>query len=163
MTSLLKSILSHNSGGVHKSPSFSDLSMGASSDAEEEFGKEHPETPKTPKETVMGSSPTRTNIWQGTFNPRMNTSANYKNMGNQYYDHVPDKTGEYSVWDHVVKGERMKIFHNFDKDNDGFLDAHDLQQSFGNTADVKQMIAAADKNGDGKIDYAEFCELLRNS
>ncbi len=32
MTSLLKSILSHNSGGVHKSPSFSDLSMGASSD-----------------------------------------------------------------------------------------------------------------------------------
>ncbi len=22
------------------------------------------------------------------------------------------------VWDHVVKGERMKIFHNFDKDSE---------------------------------------------
>jgi hypothetical protein len=33
MTSLLKSILGgHHSGNVHKSPSFSDLSMGASDD-----------------------------------------------------------------------------------------------------------------------------------
>ena len=32
MASLLKSILSHNSGGMHHSPSFSDLSMGASAD-----------------------------------------------------------------------------------------------------------------------------------
>lgn len=32
MASLLKSILSHNSGGMHNSPSFSDLSMGASAD-----------------------------------------------------------------------------------------------------------------------------------
>lgn len=23
----------------------------------------------------------------------------------------------FQVWDHVVKGERMKIFHNFDKDS----------------------------------------------
>ncbi len=41
--------------------------------------------------------------------------------------------------------------------DDGFLDAHDLQQSFGNTADVKQMIAAADKNGDGKVDEPSLC------
>jgi len=24
------------------------------------------------------------------------------------------------VWDHVVKGERMKIFHSFDKDSESF-------------------------------------------
>ncbi|BDA49727.1 probable calcium-dependent protein kinase [Coccomyxa sp. Obi] len=163
MASLLKSILSHNSGGIHNSPSFSDLSMGASADAED-FSKEHPDTPTSAqKEKIMGTSPTRTNVWQSTFNPRKNASPQYKTVGNQYFDHVPDKTGEYSVWDHVVKGERMKIFHSFDKDHDGYLNASDLEQSFGRTADVKQMIAAADRNGDGKIDYAEFCELLRNS
>lgn len=37
--------------------------------------------------------------------------------------------------------------------DDGYLDANDLQQSFGRTADVKQMIAAADKNGDGKVSF----------
>ncbi len=25
------------------------------------------------------------------------------------------------VWDHVVKGERMKIFHSFDKDRESVL------------------------------------------
>ncbi len=35
--------------------------------------------------------------------------------------------------------------------DDGFLNATDLEQSFGRTADVKQMIAAADRNGDGKV------------
>ena len=76
-------------------------------------------------------------------------------MGNQYFDHVPDKIGETTgiagmpsacplagphdwnhilcqcsdmspdcfnaVWDHVVKGERMKIFHSFDKDSESIV------------------------------------------
>ena len=49
------------------------------------------------------------------------------------------------------------------RDGDGFVTAEDLRMKLGSQEDVGQLIAAADKNGDGKIDYAEFCELLRNS
>ena len=49
------------------------------------------------------------------------------------------------------------------RDNDGFVTAEDLKSKLGSQEDVGQLIAAADKNGDGKIDYAEFCELLKNS
>lgn len=52
---------------------------------------------------------------------RKNYNPNMKGVGNQYYDHVPDKIGETTVWDHVVKGERMKIFHQFDKDSEFLL------------------------------------------
>jgi len=154
--------------GMRRTGSFDDLSMGAGRDAEEEFSREHPpESPISPKSSSkFGTSPsTRSNVWQNTFNPGKNYNPNYnpKSVGNQYYDHVPDKIGETTVWDHVVKGERMKIFHQFDKDNDGFISAKDLELSMGRGADVKQMIAAADKNGDGKIDYQEFVEMLRNS
>jgi len=168
MTSLLKSIFGGGGGGMQRSPSFDDFSSGASKDAHEEYAKEHPEAPSIinpPKEKLMGTSPSRNSVWQGVFNPGRNYSDNMKNIGNQYFDHIPEdqKKGEYSVWEHVVKGERMKVFHQFDRDHDGFLDAEDLRKSLGESADVMQLIKAADKNGDGKIDYSEFCELLRNS
>ena len=67
------------------------------------------------------------------------------------------------VWDHIIKSERQKAFSAFDRDNDGFITADELRLKLGAQADVGQLIAAADKNGDGKIDYGEFCELLRNS
>ena len=35
--------------------------------------------------------------------------------------------------------------------DDGYLSAKDLELSLGGGADVQQMIAAADKNGDGKV------------
>lgn len=37
------------------------------------------------------------------------------------------------------------------QDHDGFLDAEDLRKSLGESADVMQLIKAADKNGDGKV------------
>ncbi|CAL5220730.1 g2788 [Coccomyxa viridis] len=169
MASLLKTMLNGSGSGkdgMRRTGSFDDLSMGAGRDAEEEYSREHPEGPTSPKSPTskFGTSPgTKSNVWQNTFNPGKNYNPNYKSVGNQYYDHVPDKIGETTVWDHVVKGERMKIFHSFDKDNDGFISAKDLELSMGRGADVKQMIAAADKNGDGKIDYGEFVEMLRNS
>ena len=49
------------------------------------------------------------------------------------------------------------------RNHDGFITADELKLKLGSQADVSQLIAAADKNGDGKIDYAEFCELVRNS
>lgn len=35
--------------------------------------------------------------------------------------------------------------------DDGYINANDLELSLGRGADVQQMIAAADKNGDGKV------------
>lgn len=52
---------------------------------------------------------------------------------------------------------------SFDRDGDGFITADELKMKLGSQADVSQLIAAADKNGDGKIDYQEFCELVRNA
>ncbi len=74
------------------------------------------------------------------------------------------------------------------QDADGFLSKEDLKKLLGNQADVDQLIAAADTNGDGKvrrprpvrrrcwagpserragaarqISFYEFNELLRNS
>lgn len=58
---------------------------------------------------------------------------------------IPDVCSGFSV----LSGSRRGAFCGIA--DDGFLDATDLEQSFGRGADVKQMIAAADKNGDGKV------------
>lgn len=41
--------------------------------------------------------------------------------------------------------------HIWTQDHDGYLDADDLRKSLGESADVMQLIKAADKNGDGKV------------
>lgn len=56
---------------------------------------------------------------------------------------------EHSILLCRVLHERHKSICN--NTDDGYLNATDLEQSFGRTADVKQMIAAADRNGDGKV------------
>jgi Ca2+-binding EF-hand superfamily protein len=42
------------------------------------------------------------------------------------------------------------------------IDAADLREVLGPNADVNELIKQADKNNDGKIDHAEFCELLKS-
>lgn len=42
------------------------------------------------------------------------------------------------------------------------IDAADLRASLGPSANVEDLIQKADKNKDGKIDQAEFCEMLKN-
>ena len=55
--------------------------------------------------------------------------------------------------------EMRQAFKVFDIDGNGVIDAHELQVTMRNLGenlsdeDVKAMIRAADKNGDGKIDY----------
>jgi Ca2+-binding EF-hand superfamily protein len=44
---------------------------------------------------------------------------------------------------------------------DGWIDAADLRAHLGQDANVEELIKQADKNNDGKIDQAEFCELLK--
>lgn len=45
---------------------------------------------------------------------------------------------------------------------DGVIDAADLRAHLGPNANVDELIRQADKNKDGKIDQAEFCELLKS-
>ncbi len=45
---------------------------------------------------------------------------------------------------------------------DGFIDAKDLEHHLGRSSGVAALIKEADKNNDGKIDYQEFCDLLKN-
>lgn len=45
---------------------------------------------------------------------------------------------------------------------DGFIDAKDLEHHLGRSSGVAALIKEADKNKDGKIDYQEFCDLLKS-
>ena len=45
---------------------------------------------------------------------------------------------------------------------DGFIDAKDLEKHLGRSSGVAALIKEADKNNDGKIDYQEFSDLLKN-
>lgn len=51
----------------------------------------------------------------------------------------------------LVCEQKMILTNNVLRADDGFISAKDLEFSMGRGADVKQMIAAADKNGDGKV------------
>jgi len=165
----LKSIFG-GGNGLTKSPSFDDLSMGSARDAEKEYSKtdaadvlknaiapkaeraEQPDTP--PKSPAVKKDP-----WASVFNPGRNYNPNMQ--GSNYFDKA--EKGDHTVWEEIIKGERMRLFQSFDKDEDGFLNKDDLKKLLGNQQDVDQLIAAADTNGDGKISFYEFNELLRNS
>ncbi|PAA51439.1 hypothetical protein BOX15_Mlig025330g1 [Macrostomum lignano] len=63
--------------------------------------------------------------------------------------------------------EIIAAFQTFDRDSNSYLSREELQDvltRFGDNsmseADVREMIAAADKNGDGKIQYEEFAHFI---
>ena len=64
-----------------------------------------------------------------------------------------------------LKKERLwEAFCNFDKDNDGNITKEELLQALKaektQEKEIEKYIKAVDKNGDGKIDYKEFLELM---
>ncbi|KAK4519486.1 uncharacterized protein ATC70_009722 [Mucor velutinosus] len=63
----------------------------------------------------------------------------------------------------------LKVFDMLDTDNDGQLTGEDLKRGvslFGNSvteADVEEMMASADVDGDGLINYEEFLKVMTPS
>lgn len=62
--------------------------------------------------------------------------------------------------------EMMEAFNTFDKNGDGFIDREELKVVLTQVGDkmpdddADDFIKAADLNGDGKIDYIEFCKHM---
>ncbi len=69
---------------------------------------------------------------------------------------------------HLSKLEKedllQKAFSQLDKDGSGTISVQELAASlkqFGVYDDASALLATADANGDGTIDYVEFCTLMR--
>ncbi|KAL2228929.1 calmodulin-like protein 3 [Sesamum indicum] len=62
--------------------------------------------------------------------------------------------------------ELRGVFATFDKNNDGYITREELRESLKNIGisagerDVADMVEKVDSNGDGLIDFDEFCELF---
>ncbi|PIN09696.1 Calmodulin and related proteins (EF-Hand superfamily) [Handroanthus impetiginosus] len=65
-----------------------------------------------------------------------------------------------------TKSELRDVFATFDKNNDGFITRQELKESLKNIGisagetDVADMVEKVDSNGDGLIDFDEFCKLF---
>ncbi|XP_061173346.1 uncharacterized protein LOC133182517, partial [Saccostrea echinata] len=65
-----------------------------------------------------------------------------------------------------VEDEMQAAFKVFDKDGSGKIDAEELKTAMMNLGermsdkDVNEMIAAADLDSDGKVDYKEFVKIM---
>ncbi|XP_073273322.1 probable calcium-binding protein CML46 [Primulina huaijiensis] len=76
-----------------------------------------------------------------------------------------------SVFDKVQPclDEVREAFNIFDANNDGFIDANELEKVINSMGfmrfsreDYQRMIMAFDYNGDGKIDFEEFVKLMQD-
>ncbi|GMH45506.1 hypothetical protein BSKO_13463 [Bryopsis sp. KO-2023] len=167
MTSLLKSLLRSDSSDMAKSPSFNDFSMHVGQEVEREpqspTMEEAPMLEKRSSTSSVGSP--GSDVWRSVFNPGRNYSLHDKNVGRTYYDTVDDPKKQPTTWEYIVKADHLKqvSFAQFDKNADGFISADELRSTLGPSANVDALIKQADKNGDGKIDYKEFCSILKDS
>lgn len=67
---------------------------------------------------------------------------------------------------HAPPHALLQAFKQLDKDGSGTISIDELADAlrqFGIYEDAKDLLATADANGDGLIDYAEFSWLLRNN
>ncbi|KAI4388365.1 hypothetical protein MLD38_000699 [Melastoma candidum] len=61
----------------------------------------------------------------------------------------------------------FKAFQHFDKDNSGFITMDEIESAMkvygmGDEATIKDIIAEVDTDNDGKINYEEFCAMMRS-
>lgn len=167
MSSLLKSLLRSDSSDMTKSPSFNDFSMHVGQEVEREPQSPTLEDPpmleKRSSTSSVGSPGSE--VWRSVFNPGRNYSLHDRNVGRTYYDTVDDPKKQPTTWEYIVKADHLKQVSTpqFDKHADGFVTADELRSTLGQTANVDALIRQADKNGDGRINYKEFCSILRDS
>ena len=63
-------------------------------------------------------------------------------------------------------GSVIELFRIFDITGDGFISEFELGQMLGklgqqvDEADLSRLVQEVDHNGDGKLDYAEFCSVV---
>lgn len=108
------------------------------------------------QQTTSGKT---SDAWRSTFSPGRN--PNMKSVGRDYYDHAEDGKSA-TTWQMVLKSAQVKQFQDLDANADGFIDAKDLEKHLGRSSGVAALIKEADKNNDGKIDYQEFTDMLKN-
>ena len=64
--------------------------------------------------------------------------------------------------------ELLEAFRIFDRNGDGFITEDELKQALLNLGErltgeeLREMITAADKDGNGLIDYSEFIAMMQN-
>ena len=65
---------------------------------------------------------------------------------------------------YLKKEKLFEVFSMFDKDNSGFINKDEILKALkaekNQEKEIKKYIEDVDKNGDGKIDYKEFLELM---
>ncbi|XP_022879977.1 calcium-dependent protein kinase 2-like [Olea europaea var. sylvestris] len=59
-----------------------------------------------------------------------------------------------------------KAFQYFDKDNSGFITRDELETAMkeygmGDPATIKEILSEVDSDNDGRINYEEFCTMMR--
>ena len=70
------------------------------------------------------------------------------------------------IQDTDTEEEIREAFKVFDKDNNGFISAAELRHVMTNLGEklteeeVEEMIREADVDGDGQINYEEFCKMM---
>ncbi|XP_071716783.1 calmodulin-like protein 3 [Rutidosis leptorrhynchoides] len=81
---------------------------------------------------------------------------------------VMNKKGSFDSGSSERKAELKSVFATFDKNKDGFITKQELSDSLKNIGistsekDVLEMVQKVDVNGDGLIDFDEFCELFES-
>lgn len=167
MATLLKGLLRQGSSDISKSPSFNDFSLCVGQDVETDLQRTSMDSstgePDLERRSSESNGGRRKDVWQGVFNPGRN--FNMDKVGRNYFDHVENPKSSPTTWEYIVKAEHLKqlSFATFDKNADGFITAEELRDTLGHSANVEDLIKQADRNGDGKIDYSEFCDLLRKT
>lgn len=100
----------------------------------------------------------RTNVWSSTFDPGAN--ANLKKVGSSYYDKPVDNKG---VWDmhNDAESARPKSTSTAAPGPSDAMDTASLRRMLSGER-VEAALKQADPTGQGKVDYNQFMELLKN-